>query len=401
MNWALVGFGATAFVAESAYGCTSFGPAIIVHIGSEILLMSGASGVDGSVAGALAVLTIIDFSMALFQMGLLRQQLDWRFAVLVAPIFSLCVGVGVSALIWIPALDSVWLKMAIGLLLTGMLAVRLGTVVVSALKARRAAPAYGGDALPAGECEGTGAGTTSAPARPLRSANRWRERFVCCSGTVLELRSTLDYAVVLGAFSCAGVMGGLVGPAGPPMMLFVLFFQKRIDFASFRATSAIFRFFGSGTRGALLMLDGKYSSNDWVMYVTIIACSAAGLLVGNALAKAVPERAVMLLITTFLANGALLLSTAPFNDESAAVRESVLSALSVASVGALLCVAGMTVQRAVVQLRQRAAARSAARSAAGSTLLMVSGRESLLGHGVSLSIDAAVAQQSAGSSGEA
>ena len=60
----LIGFGLTAFAAETAYGCTSFGPAIIVHIGSELLLLSNAEGVDGTVAGALAVLTVIDFSMA-------------------------------------------------------------------------------------------------------------------------------------------------------------------------------------------------------------------------------------------------------------------------------------------------------------------------------------------------
>ena len=395
IDWpVLVGFAATAFVAESAYGCTSFGPAIIVHIGSEVLIMSGASGVDGSVAGALAVLTVIDFSMAMLQMVLLREELDWRFALLVAPIFSLCVGGGVSALLWVPALDSVWLKMAIGLLLTGMLAIRLGTVVVSALKARRRAAVYLGDAVLAEAMLGSDVDAPSVSTQPLISTNRGREHFACCSGTVLELRSVLDYAVVLSAFSCAGVMGGLVGPAGPPMMLFVLFFQKRIDFAAFRATSAVFRFFGSGTRGVLLMLAGKYAASDWVTYVAIVACSAVGLLVGNFLAKVVPQRAVMLLITAFLANGALLLSTAPFNDESVAVRESVLGALSVASLGALLCVAGMTVKRAIAESKQ-------ARSAAGSSVLMVSGTDSLLGRQSLLSRDESPPAESTAPRGEA
>ena len=338
----LIGFGLTAFAAETAYGCTSFGPAIIVHIGSELLLLSNAEGVDGTVAGALAVLTVIDFSMACVQMGLLRSRLDWRFSLLVAPLFSVCVAVGCSLLVYIPALDSVWLKMAIGILLACMLALRLGTLVVSTLRSRL--------------CPRDSAPPPPPPPPPPPSLPPSREevsgeRPCCCGGRVMAIRSIGDVAIILATFACAGIMGGLVGPAGPPMMLFVLVFQSRLDFDSFRGTSAVLRFWGSGARGLVLLIAGKYTLGDWPEYVTIIVCSTLGLLCGNGLAGIVPHVAVMMLISTFLFDGALLLSTAPATDALPAVRAAVLALMSVTSAFALLVAATLTVRNVVARCR--------------------------------------------------
>ena len=67
---------------------------------------------------------------------------------------------------------------------------------------------------------------------------------------------TTQFAIFL-AFSSAGILGGLYGVAGPPLMLFMMKYGDNFDLDTWRGTSAVMRLFFAGLALHFCRLWGK------------------------------------------------------------------------------------------------------------------------------------------------
>jgi len=194
------GVAAIAFVAEVVYGTTSFGPAIVFHIGMHLLSLLGIA--EGTVQATVVSMVWPMFSAALVQTITLWRGCHWRL---------LCVGgifttagtfTGTAALFVVG--KSIWLKRCVGFLLLILWCHRMYQ------HWRRAACTSTGDGPPLG----------AAP-DPTRSASALLSVVLC--------------------FSASGLLGGLTGLAGPPLMIFVASHEHALNMKTWRSTSAILR----------------------------------------------------------------------------------------------------------------------------------------------------------------
>ena len=87
LNTYTIGVAVTAFSAEALYGLTSFGPAIVFHIGFHILSLCGV--VRGTVEDAVVAMVWPMLCTSLVQSVSLRKTVHWRLLALISGLLFL------------------------------------------------------------------------------------------------------------------------------------------------------------------------------------------------------------------------------------------------------------------------------------------------------------------------
>lgn len=107
-----------------------------------------------------------------------------------------------------------------------------------------------------------------------------------------ELKIGLNKAtfITLLAGGASGFLGGLVAIRGPPLIFYFLHPPKPVTFNknTQRATATVITFFNVFMRQAFYLYNTfsgsdeiGYQKEDWALYLSVIICSTAGVLVGN------------------------------------------------------------------------------------------------------------------------
>jgi uncharacterized membrane protein YfcA len=284
----VAGAAAVAFVSEVMYGLTSFGPAIVFHLGFHALALAGLA--DGTVRQVVfSGMALPMLAVAVVQSALLGSGCHWRLLVGLGTFGALGTLLGTAALLAVGT--SVWLKRSVGVLLLGV----------------------------------------------------WthRQREVCRRGRVLgespaphgaapdPTRSTRAFCAALACGGAAGLLSGLTGVGGPPLMVFVAAHRRELHMHTWRATCAVLRLVLTGTRVAMMVClgsDGFLAPGEAVQAGALCAASLSGLVLGNALATQLDERMFHTFILWFLLAGSLLLATAGFDGVEELAQGAVIMA---------------------------------------------------------------------------
>ena len=344
--------GATAFVGECSYAATTFGTAILFQIGWEISFLCGVG--DGRVSGAVVNLAVAEVFMSAVQSVYLFRDFHLKF--FVSTVGWICSSVVLGCWLLLRLEDgaegvdgsgssgdstsTLWVKRSLGWFLFAVACLRVfvefcygktnSTNTDGAEEHTRGgdgnasdrsnsnrqmsvnssdgAPDYHRVSLlesttMAGELEEHAVLLDVANAAPHRQPRR---RVV----PRLDLWST-QLAIAV-SFSAAGILGGLYGVAGPPLMIFMVKYGDTFDMDTWRGTSAVMRLFFAGTRFAFLAAVGKISfvpdgTTNWPAFGVMCASGLVGLCVGNKLAPKIDQQTFRLLLLAFLVCGSLLL----------------------------------------------------------------------------------------------
>ena len=186
-----IGLSVVIFAAEVLYGTTSFGPAIVFHIGFHILSLWDI--VEGTVEEAVVGLTIPMFVAGIVQSIALGHGCHWRLLAVGGVLIAAGTLIGVVFLFVVG--KSVWLKRSIGALLLCLWAYRQHEYCRTPMRPRALELLTDDSAIP------TDAPSLGAAPDPTRDWHALRSVVLC--------------------FSASGFMAGLTGLAGPPLMIFV------------------------------------------------------------------------------------------------------------------------------------------------------------------------------------
>jgi uncharacterized membrane protein YfcA len=257
-------------LAEFFYGLTSFGPAITFNIGWQILFVLGLS--DGSLTSVTVNLMVMELFSASIQLAHLWKYYDIRFSLANVVPTLVCTALGTLLLI---LLDSVWLKRALaGLLIT---------LALQRVRARCRADAAALIPLhQSPEQQTTTAGATldpkvAAAKLPIEERTVWAK-----SG--LDLSDTADICGVVLCGVGIGLIGGIFGVGGPPGMIFVSYYDNRLDLNVWRACSAIRRVGMNLARLVIFLHGGQLDvARQYPLYLGMLGGAATGLLCGNIL----------------------------------------------------------------------------------------------------------------------
>ena len=136
--------------------------------------------------------------------------------------------------------------------------------------------------------------------------------------------------IVLGI--CSGLLRGLWGVAGVPIMFFALLTNINKD--EFRASTAFAMILSEGISVVqLLIIDGNLEKQQTLQYFSILIGGFFGLLVGNKLSPYLNQQSFHILIIYLIFCGAIILTTRGFvTDITDLVVSFVLSVI-----GIILC----------------------------------------------------------------
>ena len=251
-------------LAEFFYGLTSFGPAITFNIGWQMCYVMDLS--DGGLTNVTKNLMVMELFSASIQLTHLWRFADFRFALAnVAPTL-LFTAVGTYMLI---LADSVWLKRTLAVLLIAM--------ALQRVRARCKADAAALIPLHASPDQLVNATLDTSAPLPIEQRDPWAK-----SGLDLKDRNDLLGVVVCGVG--VGLLGGIFGVGGPPGMLFVSYYENRLDLKVWRAVSAFRRVGMNLARLVVFVSKGAMDvEHQWPLYLGMLFGAALGLLVGNIL----------------------------------------------------------------------------------------------------------------------
>lgn len=223
---------ALAFLANFLYAATSFGNGIIFHLGLHILQLCGLVPAGRPVKLATADLTILMTPTRVWQAVWLRHGIDRRLATVLAISMAALVIPGTAL---VTALPTAPLKRA------------MGAIFLLAVLAR------GGAMLQAAEAEPT---------------------------TPLDLASARHICILAATGASAGLLSGLFNAAGPPLMLFLLFFG--VDSLAWRSSYALSQVLLTLLQcGAFFVRGGLWQPERTVEYGAMVVGALAGLAAGN------------------------------------------------------------------------------------------------------------------------
>lgn len=257
-------------LAEFFYGLTSFGPAITFNIGWQILFVLGLS--DGSLTSVTVNLMVMELFSASIQLAHLWKYYDVRFSLANVVPTLVCTAIGTMLLI---IFDSVWLKRALAGLLISL--------ALQRVRARCRADAAALMPLHQSAEDQKAANTTAVDPKvaaaklPIEERSAWAK-----SGLDLS-----DAADLFGVVLCGvgiGLIGGIFGVGGPPGMIFVSYYDERLDLNVWRACSAIRRVGMNLARLVIFLHGGQLDiEHQYPLYLGMLGGAAMGLLFGNIL----------------------------------------------------------------------------------------------------------------------
>lgn len=291
-----IGIAVTAFAAEFLFGLSSFGPAITFHVGFHLMHLAGLT--DGTIADAITGMVFPEMAVAIVQALLLfRGASGWLFLCGGGCLVSgLLVGLQLLTVVG----ESVWLKRGTGLLL-------LAFGFERARAMRRKAPEQHDEPPP---------------------------------GSLPDRRDPRVVASVVLCYGFAGLLGGLTGVIGPPLMLFVAFNEEALSMQTYRSTGACIRLALASVRLAFLIHIGAFDLGSTSLHrlSLVSACTAlCGLALGNAGNARISPVIWRRLVLSFLFISALMLATADVTEPLPLERTAVLLVLGAAvAPGALL-----------------------------------------------------------------
>ena len=207
--------------------------------------------------------------------------------------------VGGTLLLLFTPIDDVWLKRAIGAMLLSMGAYRLYR---KRLEDKKAASRLAGVSP---SPYGYGAHHDADPTRPERlspqmSPTRQRGESRAAGAAAprregwigghcgLDFTSWHVQGMVWLCSGTAGLFGGVFGIGGPPLMLFVAYYESSLNFPSWRGVSANLRIIGALARAVILVWRHLFDFGRpgvALRYIIMVAAAASGLGSGNVLAR--------------------------------------------------------------------------------------------------------------------
>ena len=262
----------TAFVAEALYGLTTFGGGITFNVSIHLQHLVGLS--DGTIKSAILALALPEFCVSCVQCFFLWRACNLRLCLLALVTMGSCLLLATHILMMMTAAELLWLSRALGLLLMAM-------VVKSLLERRRTTAADSESAVP--------------------------------YGTVPDLRrDPRALRLALACFMSAGLLGGLLGVPGPPLMLYVSWNRRRLCPRTWRATASVLRVCVSGGRLAYLIAVHAltiHSRSAVASHAVVVAAALGGLAVGNLGAGRLTEATQQSIILVLLVSGSVLLAS--------------------------------------------------------------------------------------------
>jgi uncharacterized membrane protein YfcA len=128
-----------------------------------------------------------------------------------------------------------------------------------------------------------------------------------------EVKSWLMEFYIMVAGATAGILGGLYGTSGPPLMIFVCAFG--IDKDEWRATTSVAHLFENLVRSYVVLYVEKVVdvSQNWYFVLGYVFTLAAGLIVGDALAHHVNTSLWRQILLFFMMCSSSTLITAGYN----------------------------------------------------------------------------------------
>jgi len=243
-----------AALAEFAGAALGFGPAIIYEVSWELCAIIGLSA--GDLEMAVANLNVIEAPCGIVQVVMLHKHFKFRlWALLNLPLAS-TVPIGTLMLEYCGR--SLWMKRFLGILF-------LGIALQQAFSWK--------------------------PPSELREDLDARKRHITRSVVVASLSS--------------GLLRGIFGVAGPPMMVLLRFYS--VDRNLWRCIGSTVRLTMVATQGSMLGLRADLRPECWSVYLALVVGGLTGLALGNSAALRVDAAAFDCWLLLFLGAGALLM----------------------------------------------------------------------------------------------
>ena len=292
-----LGMAVICILSEALYGATSFGPAITFNCGWQILYLMGIG--DGTLTTVAIHMTVMETFSAALQCLLLRKLADpWLLLATSGPC-CVCIFIGQYLMI---ALDGVWLKRALGLILFIMMLQRVWA------NRHLGLPCGSGPA-------GHPAAGLSEQRHAEKTTGAREQRKVRCGG--LDLCRTRTLLSTLFWFSMAGALGGITSIGGPPMMLFVSIHADELDLHTWRGTNGWLRLLLNVSRGIVFLLEDRFDfAQRWPLDVGMILGGWVGLVSGNFAARYLKDASSLHWpMTLFLSYAAVSMGVAGSGDQ--------------------------------------------------------------------------------------
>jgi len=275
----------TGFLGEFSFALTTFGTAIIFQIAWQISFLLSVG--SGNISGALINLSINEVIMATVQTSYLwykRTLISWPFVF--NALIWICSGVVLG--VWsLKRLDhNIWLKRALGFFLFFVALLR---VFIQKFK----------------------------KSKSINANKKKDELDLELHNNIPNLSLLSTQLAIASSFVSSGFLGGLYGVAGPPQMLFVLYYSHSLNRELWRATNASMRFIYSIVRLLYLIHLGDITfttQSHWLEFGCMIVSGMVGLSIGNVLSRYVNDSMFQNLILLFLMCGSLLMSTSGWSE---------------------------------------------------------------------------------------
>ena len=251
--------GCLTFFGNVAYAMTSFGNGVIFQTGWHCAQLAGLC--DGSVVSATTSLSIfMTLTRTIQGVHLRKSYQPWIVAHMLPPTL-LGLLAGVALIFRLPVVAA---QRTMGCLFLSIMGFKYRRTLL-------------GLARP---------GAVAAPPMPPLDRGNKRHR-----------------AAVVAAGFAGGIMSGMFGTPGPPVMVLLSFVA--VDPLLWRASSAVVTAVMTYLQLYLYLGPGaQYDGAAWPSYATMIAAALAGLAAGNALADSVDQDFMQRAIAVFLTTGA-------------------------------------------------------------------------------------------------
>ena len=276
----LASIGVINFTGIVVWAVSSFGNGIVYHVGWQLCtLLSGGRVCSGSISEVVVHITLAALFLFPSQLFILREHVNWRLAMHLTLSQQLGLYAGMYVLF---VAETVWLGRGMGVLFflvsVHMAVTEGGSKPPAAPVAPASIKAIDVDAL---------------PPPPTYAVDSWARR-----GAVW----------LTGASS--GLCSGLFGTGGPPMMLFVAW--NSLPSTETRATLAFCEVVNNTGRVLFLLffqskinvLSAAYGG----VFVALSVSSAAGLVLGNVLARWTDQALFRRVLLVLLAAGSVLIA---------------------------------------------------------------------------------------------
>eukprot|EP00940_MAST-03C_sp_MAST-3C-sp2_P000978 g978.t1 len=262
-------------------------------------VLSILSLVDGDMAEAVTYISVVNVVATPYQaLAFRNEKKNWKLIILlIAPMFA-SIWIGVELLF---LFDSVWLKRAAGCVFL-TISLRKGYVMWSSNR-RKGVEKFASIELPEQKND---IETEESPKSNIEHEDEESLEF-----EDVDTSSSLAYkigALTAGTFS--GLLRGLIGAGGPPLMVFVDIFD--VPKQECRIAVSYTLFFMEPLRSFLLFyVKGQFDSSRWYAYLLLGMTALSALEFGNrVVAPRVRERTFKMCVLGLLTAGSALMVTA-------------------------------------------------------------------------------------------